>query len=365
MLQTAFLGRWSLSYDEEMRSAFVLLLHILAVPVFGQGDIRSALMLDEYRRREILNADPARNTPAVIGAFQDERPLVRQRAAIALREMDVAEAVRLEKEGGPHNDEEYFASKGPRPLVIDALALAASDSDAKVREEAIRSLVWVLRIRTWGFHGEIRWDRQPITPLTLLGPPVIPILISEARSKDKREGRGLHQGMQVCAVQVLAQLRDKRILNLMLWVIDHEDGFLLNEAMKAATEYDDPRVPRMIAKNVWKQIGDYGSPGEWALEKMQGRAVPAMIAEYPRSPTDESQSMLINLLGNSRDPCAQSTLLAALRNRRIYVATAAANKLANFPGAATEKALEQAIREGPDLLKETSKQTLEKLRAKS
>jgi len=365
MRQTAFLKRWSLSYDEGMRSAFVLLLHILAVPVLGQGDIRSVLMLDEHRCREILNADSARNTPAVIAAFQDERPIVRQKAAIALREMDVAEAVRLEKNGGPQNDEEYFASKGPRPLVVDALALAARDSDVKVREEAIRSLVWVLRIRTWGHHGEIGWDRQPITPLTLLGPLVIPVLVSEARSKDETEGRGLHEGMQVCAVQVLAQLRDKSILSLMLWVIDHEDGFLLNEAMKAATEYDDSRVPRMIAKNIWKQIGGYGSPGEWALEKMQGRAVPAMIAEYPRSPTDESQSMLINLLGNSRDPRAQSTLLAALRNRRIYVATAAAQQLARFPGAATEKALERAIREGPDRLKEASKQTLEELRGKN
>ncbi len=344
--------------------AFAVLLWPTLVLGAPQKDIRGLLTGDKHRRTEALKHDLAHLTPLVVAALRDEKVEVRRQAAIALREMDMAEAEDIEnrlRHSLPVSEEEYLAGREPRLSVVSGLVAAAHDTDSRVKYESIRSLSWILRNRAWGVHGEPWGDMAPLQALVDLGPGIVPILISELKANGAPDYR---DGVRVSAVEVLSKFREKRILDALLWTIDRENGFVLARAMDAAIVYDDRRVLPTIVANVGKEIGDYGgTPGLWALEKVGGSAIPAMVKGITAARDRRARWTLAYYFGDHPDDRARPALIAALRDPVHDVAVFAAESLAKYPHPKTVAALKKAAKDPYEGVRTAALKSLETIQA--
>ncbi|RYG34506.1 hypothetical protein EON81_15335, partial [bacterium] len=162
-----------------MRLGFTVWLLALSAAASAQTDVRGLLREGEVRRVRVLESDRDRFTPLVVAALKDNDPDIRRRAAIALREMDP-----VNSRGRATDD---TIGKGLRAATIAALTVASRDDEPTVRDESIRSLIHVLRVRGFGQHGEPREDPKRLAPLIGLGEAALPALIAVLQPSGDRD----------------------------------------------------------------------------------------------------------------------------------------------------------------------------------
>jgi HEAT repeat protein len=314
-----------------MRGLFALVLAwTLSTWAAAQEDVRPILLGDEARRPAILLVDRSRYTPLVVAALKDADPQVRASAAVALREMDAP--------GEQVREREDPVGERLRPSAVSALAQAAHDPVPNVRQEAMFSLLTVLRVREWGHHGDPWIVRDQMKPLVEIGEPIVPTLLATLKS-----GSAPH-GMRVAAARALGGIKSPRTRDGLLETMDRVDGFLLSEVMNAAIAYDDTRVVAKIIDNIAKTILSYeDSPGIWALRRLKGKAVPELVRQLPTHPKAEVRAMIAHTLSHNVDPRATAALIGALMDADAAVRSAAANALGRYSAPAVADALLRAV----------------------
>lgn len=317
-----------------MRPLLSALLLSLTLQTSPFTEVVDLLKGDEALRIATLRSDRMCYTPLVVLSLRNADDLLRRRAVDALRQMDPDKGRQREEEADKL-----------RPMVAGALAaVAARDPQRDIREEAVLALLTVLRNREWGHHGEPWSDREEVQPLVDLGPWIVPVLDRFLAATGPYEDRGT----QFAAVRTLARLRSKATLEVLLKQIGRSEGFLLTEAMVAATVYEDPRVvPTLVASVAKRQVSGYaGTPGLSALMKIKERAVPAMITALRTHHDPEIRAVLAYGFGEGfvYDTRAIPALVRALGDTDRYVRDQATATLRDYPERAVGKELVRALR---------------------
>ncbi|CAN5706782.1 hypothetical protein BH11ARM2_BH11ARM2_07220 [soil metagenome] len=240
------------------------------IPVFAACLLAKTAQIDANARLTDL-----------LTALKSPRPLARSNAARAVAELDLT--TQWPGEEGFAFEESMRTSPQRREMAA-ALIEAAKDPNIAVRNEAIRSLVILLRPRQSGIHGPV-WDPSLVRPIIELGPRVIPVMVEFLRTTIPRGSPDGPYTAQLAAFEVLSTFKDPRILELLLKRIHHDPLYLITGLMMmGAAEYDDPRVAKILVDRIFEEIADISTGAYTALLKMGDRAIPTLIDAMDHHP---------------------------------------------------------------------------------
>ncbi len=314
-------------------------------------DIRAVLLGDAETRAQLLSSEPKRYAPLLIAALSDSDAGIRKLGATGIREMDpIGESVRDENAV----DEEL------RKTLVNPLAKACRDEIAGVRNEAMKTLLHLLRNRNWGHHGEPWTDPKECIALAELGEPVLPTIKAALMNENES------YGIQVTAARVVARIKGPESLEIILASIPKHSGALLGVLCDAATKYDDRRViPTIIDKIDDASPSNASTPGLRALEKIKERALPEILGQVNGHPRKTVRYYLATFLGGHAYADADIVLIRTLRDDDAWVRVAAVESLRKYPGPKTVAALSKAVSDSSEDVRRRAIGSLSVLDAKA
>ena len=267
-------------------------------------------------------SDRTRLAPSIIACLEHDEALVRAKAAAAIRAID---SVDLEARS---EDEEGIG--GERGKAVSALVKTARDANAQVRRESIWALAYLLRNRSWGHHGEPWSDAKEVQPLVQLGKAATPALVDLLGREDPNDE--VLYGTKIGILRVLGATKDPQAIDALIAAVKTSSHFQLSEAMKALSQFEDPRVVPTLIDRLDESINSYSdTPGIWALMKIKERAIPQLVLAITEHPKASVRFRAAHFFEHVKDPRAVAALQRATGDTDEYVRASAAASLGHNP----------------------------------
>jgi HEAT repeat protein len=267
-------------------------------------------------------SDRSRLTPIIIDALLHEEAVVRSRAALAIRRIDSVDV--------DARSEETDGVGASRAKAVLNLAKSAKDADEGVRREAIWALAYLLRNRDWGHHGEPWSELKEVQPLIDLGKDATLPLIEVLRHEDPNDD--VLYGTKIAVARVFAVTKDPRAIDALIHVVKSSSHFQMSEAMKALSQFEDPRVVPTLIDKMDDGIMSYAdTPGIWALIRIKQRAIPYVIDAISSHPKAAVRFRAAHFFEHVPDPRAVHALQRATADPDEYVRASAAGSLGHNP----------------------------------
>lgn len=265
-----------------------------------------------------LAMNKPKNFPEVIACLKDEDPTIRIQAAKALKVMDTWEVdVRSEPDSGLGTF---------RRAALKELAIAAKDKDSKVRQEAILSMVYLLRVRQFGNHGDPYGRVRQVEPLVELGRAAVPT-ICKLLDYESESDEFLYPA-KLAGVWALSGIRDPYSIPYLIRLFRRDGRNLHYEAAWALAPFNDRQATIQIIDSLegrWRISGSAGAltyiklletpPLDymlWCLNHHASPGVRATMALYFKDyPNDGAVPGLLKLTSDS-DPDVRSWATEAL-----------------------------------------------------
>lgn len=258
-------------------------------------------------------------TPAIIAHLESEEEKVQIRAAQALRAISNSDWRIDEEQLEPY-----------RSKAVEALKKVWRNSFDAVKGECLLSLVVILRVRVYGFHGEIRSDPKEAQPLIELGKSATRHLVHLlSREKDDLE---FGYGARAVIVRALAGINDPSCASGIIDLIGKSVGFLQAEAMQVLTQFNDPRTAGVLIDHLDAPfLGFDESPAMVALRKLKSRAIPDLLEAVLNHERVTVRALAASYFIRATDARSVPVLQRAILDSDPSVRASAAQALANNP----------------------------------
>lgn len=205
-----------------------------------------------------LAMNKPKNFPEVIACLKDEDATIRIQAAKALKVMDT-----WEDDGSSEPDSGLGTF---RKAAVKELAIAAKDKDSKVRQEAILSIVYLVRVRQFGNHGDPYGRVRQVEPLVELGRAAVPTICKLLDYES--ESDELLYSAKLAGVRALRGIRDPYSIPYLIRLLRKEGRNFHYEAAWALAHFNDRQATIQIINSLEGRWKFSGSPGAMTYLKM-------------------------------------------------------------------------------------------------
>lgn len=312
----------------------ILLSCVFAAITLAHGqDAVSLLQARNWtRNQKELVHDQAWYYSALIEALRHPDEVVRRRAAITLRLLN-------DKASVPALQEAFRSSKGP------------------AKQEALWTILNLIRHTEFGMHGEPFDLEERSKAISDLGNDTVPYLVKWLRQLD--HDRDYEIKLPIFAA--LGNLKDSRSVEELLrqtkdlWMWD------LYYCFRALVQFDDPRVPAVMVRDIYKgEQGAYvDTVASWFLSKMPEKAYPHLLEGATKHRFSEGRRWCVVLLSRRREARTHPVMLKATSDKSAQVRRIAFNYFSSVRYSEAEKAIQRGLRDPDESVREEARSAAE------
>lgn len=268
-----------------------------------------------------IATEKERLVPGVIACLKDKDPKIKLRAAEALEFIDMWQTTPWRRPS------EGLGEK--RLQAVAGLADAAKDENLAVKNQAVRSLVVILRERSFSQSGP---NGNPITarPISEIGSDAIPALL--VLLKESLGDRIDQMGIEVTALRAIRQIGDSSAIDAVIEYGRNAEGFMASQAIRCLVSFPEPKsVTGVISLLGSYHLSHSYTDHIWMSKKFSQMAYPEFARQLLSNPDPKIRSSIANIFETNPHSSITFSLQRALQDENDEVRTNAAEALVENP----------------------------------
>ena len=312
----------------------ILLSCVFAAITLAHGQDAVSLLQSRNwtRNQKELVHDRAWYYPALIEALSHPDEVVRSRAAITLRLLN-------DKASIPALQQAFRSSKGP------------------ARQEALWTILNLIRHTDFGMHGEPFGVEESSKAISDLGNDTVPYLVKWLRQL--HHDRDYKVKLPIFAA--LGNLKDSRSVDDLLHQTKNLWMWDLYYCFRALAQFDDPRVPAVMVRDIYK--GEGGAYADtvayWFLRKMPEKAYPHLLEGVTKHHYEVGRWWCIVFLSRRNDARTHPVVLKATSDQSAQVRRIAFSYFSAVRYPEAEKAIRRGQRDPDESVREEARSAAE------